>query len=284
MEELRVDQENFKLNLNKPLCVFDLETTGLKLGQDRIIEIAIIKVFPDGHKEELCHRVNPEMPIPAESTAIHGITDADVEGLPTFRDLASKIAEFIGNSDLCGYNSNRFDVPMLAEEFARVGVDFDVRRGGKRKMIDVQAIFYKMEPRTLSAAVRFYLNRSHEGAHSALDDTRATLEVLKAQILKYKDVAYEDRVGKFSYPVQNNMETLADFSTMTKTADLAGFIAYNDKGEEIFTFGKHKGKRVSDVFLHEPAYYDWMMNSDFPAYTKRLLTEIRLRNSRMQMQ
>lgn len=271
----------FNLKLNRPMCVFDLETTGLRIGTDRIIEIAIIKVFPDGHEEVFESLINPQMPIPAESTAIHGIGDSDVADKPTFENLAGKISDFIANSDLCGFNSNKFDIPMLAEEFARVGFDFDVRRGGKRKMVDVQAIFYKMEPRTLSAAVRFYLDRNHEGAHSALEDSRATLEVLKAQIKRYENVEYEDKVGKRSVPVKNDVDSLAEFSLMTKTADLAGFIAYNDKNEEIFTFGKHKGKRVSDVFRSEPSYFDWMLNSDFPAYTKKVLTEIRLRDSRL---
>lgn len=269
-------QEDFKLRLGKPLCVFDLETTGLRIGVDRIVEIAVLKVFPDGHVEEFYSRVNPEMPIPAEASAVHGIYDADVALEPTFKALAPKINEFIGNSDLCGFNSNKFDIPVLVEEFLRVGVDFDIRKG-KRRLIDVQNIFHKMEPRTLVAAVGLYLGRSFDTAHSALEDSRATLEVLKAQIRRYENVPYTDKSGKKTYPIQNDMDALSDFSAVNRSADLAGFILLNEKGEEVFGFGKHKGKKVEEVFRSEPAYYDWVQKADFPLYTKKVLTDIRLR-------
>ncbi|MCM1041377.1 MAG: 3'-5' exonuclease [Bacteroides sp.] len=270
-----METTEFKLNLNKPLCVFDLETTGLHIGLDRIIEIGIIKVFPDGHTEELVQRVNPEMPIPPESSAVHHIYDADVALEPTFKALAPRLAQFIGNSDLAGFNSNKFDIPVLVEEFLRVGVDFDMKN---RRCIDVQNIYHKMEPRTLSAAVRHYLNRDLTDAHAAIADTRATFEVLKAQVQRYEHVEFTDKNGSTSCPVQNNVAALADFSTQHRSADLAGFIQYDKDGKEVFGFGKHKGKKVEEVFRDEPSYYDWVQKADFPLYTKKVLTEIRLRS------
>lgn len=264
----------FQLNLTKPLCVFDLETTGLKIGVDRIVEIGIIKVFPDGHTEEMVQRINPEMPIPAEASEVHHIYDADVALEPTFKALAPKIAQFIGNSDLAGFNSNKFDIPVLVEEFLRVGVDFEIKN---RRCIDVQNIFHKMEQRTLAAAVRFYLNQDIENAHEAMADTRATLAVLKAQIQRYENTGYTEKDGTSSFPVQNNMAALAEFSTQHRSADLAGFILYDKSGAEVFGFGKHKGKKVEEVFREEPSYYDWVQKADFPLYTKKILTEIRLR-------
>lgn len=269
----------FKLNLTKPLCVFDLETTGLRLGVDRIVEIGIIKVFPDGHTEEMCRRINPQMPIPPESSAVHHIYDADVALEPTFKALAPKIAQFIGHSDLAGFNSNKFDIPFLVEEFMRVEVEFDMKN---RRRIDVQNIYHKMEPRTLSAAVRLYLGmefegRNFPGAHGALADTKATLEVLKAQVQRYQTTAFIDKDGTSSFPVRNSVEALAEFSSQNRTADLAGFILYDKEGDEVFGFGKHKGKKVREVFHSEPSYYDWVQKSDFPLYTKKVLTEIRLR-------
>lgn len=266
--------EDFKLKLSKPLCVFDLETTGLKLGADRVIEIAIVKVFSDGHTEELYHRINPGMPIPPESTAVHHIHDEDVALEPTFKEYAPVVLKFIGNSDLAGFNSNKFDVPMLVEEFLRVGVPFEMKG---RRMIDVQNIFHKMEPRNLAAAVRFYLGRELEGAHAAINDTRATYEILKAQVQRYQGVPYKDKEGRQTCPVENNVDALADFSCVHKTADLAGFILYDEKGQEVFGFGKYKGMRVSDILAKEPSYYDWVQKSDFPLYTKQVLTDIRLR-------
>ena len=201
--------EEFKLQLTKPLCVFDLETTGLKLGSDRIIEIAIIKVFPDGHTEELSHRLNPQMPIPPESTAVHHIHDEDVAGEPTFKEYAPVVMQFIGNSDLAGFNSNKFDVPMLVEEFLRAGQKFEMKG---RRLVDVQNIFHKMEPRNLAAAVKFYLGKDMEGAHAAINDTRATFEILKAQVQRYQGKPYQDKEGNTLFPVENNVDALADFS------------------------------------------------------------------------
>lgn len=269
-----MENAEFKLNLTKPLCVFDLETTGLRIGLDRIVEIGIVKVFPDGHAEELLRRINPEMPIPPEASVVHHIYDADVALEPTFKALAPTIAQFIGNSDLAGFNSNKFDIPLLVEEFLRVGVEFDMKN---RRCIDVQNIFHKMEQRTLAAAVRFYLNQELNNAHTAIADTRATLEVLKAQIQRYQNTEYTDKDGSASCPVQNNVAALADFSTQHKSADLAGFILYDKNGAEVFGFGKHKGKKVEEVFHEEPSYYDWVQKADFPLYTKKILTEIRLR-------
>ena len=266
--------EEFELQLTKPLCVFDLETTGLKLGSDRIIEIAIIKVFPDGHTEELSHRLNPQMPIPPESTAVHHIHDEDVAGEPTFKEYAPVVMQFIGNSDLAGFNSNKFDVPMLVEEFLRAGQKFEMKG---RRLVDVQNIFHKMEPRNLAAAVKFYLGKDMEGAHAAINDTRATFEILKAQVQRYQGKPYQDKEGNTLFPVENNVDALADFSCVHKTADLAGFVLYDEKGNEVFGFGKHKGMKVSDVFAKEPSYYDWVQRSDFPLYTKQVLTDIRLR-------
>lgn len=275
-----METSDFKLNLTRPLCVFDLETTGLRIGIDRIVEIGILKIFPDGHTEELSLRINPEMPIPPESSAVHHIYDADVALEPTFKALAPKIVQFIANSDLAGFNSNKFDVPVLVEEFLRVGVDFDMKN---RRLIDVQNIYHKMEPRTLSAAVRLYLNEDFDGndfpgAHNALTDTKATFEVLKAQVQRYEHTAFVDKNGSTSYPVQNSVAALSEFSTQSKSADLAGFVVYGADGEEVFGFGKHKGKKVREVFHSEPSYYDWIQKSDFPLYTKKVLTEIRLRS------
>lgn len=269
-----METEEFRLNLTRPLCVFDLETTGLRIGVDRIVEIGIIKVFPDGHTEEMVQRVNPEMPIPPESSAVHHIYDADVALEPTFKALAPKISQFIGNSDLAGFNSNKFDIPVLVEEFLRVGVDFEMKN---RRCIDVQNIYHKMEQRTLAAAVRFYLKQDIENPHEAISDTRATFEVLKAQVQRYRDTVFIDRDGSSSCPVQNNVAALADFSAQNKSADLAGFVLYGKDGAEVFGFGKHKGKKVEEVFHEEPSYYDWVQKADFPLYTKRILTEIRLR-------
>ncbi|MDE6493703.1 MAG: 3'-5' exonuclease [Bacteroidales bacterium] len=267
--------EDFKLNLGKPLCVFDLETTGIRLGVDRIVEIGIVKAFPDGHTEEFLQRINPEMPIPAEASAVHHIYDGDVALEPTFKEASPRIVQFIGNSDLAGFNSNRFDIPMLVEEFLRVGVRFEVKG---RRLIDVQNIFHKMEQRTLTAAVRFYLNRELENAHGAIYDTRATFEVLKAQIQRYKNVPFTDKNGHTDCPVVNDMEALATFSTVGNYADLAGFVVFDKQGAEVFGFGKYKGKKVEEVFHSEPAYYDWIQKADFPLYTKQVLTEIRLRS------
>lgn len=264
-----------QLNLTRPLIVFDIESTGTNVGADRIVEIALLKIFPDGSEVMLRHLINPGVAMSKEVIAIHGITDEMVKDKPVFSDLAKEIHTFIGNSDLAGYNSNKFDVPLLVEEFLRAGVDFDMR---SRRIIDVQNIFHKMEPRTLKAAYKFYCNSEIENAHTAEADTRATYQVLLAQIERYKEAEMLDDNGKTFHPVENNMESLSRFSVMHRAADLVGHIVFNNKGQEVVNFGKHKGKVVEELFALEPSYYDWMMRSDFPLYTKKIITAIRLRS------
>lgn len=249
------------LKLKRPIIFFDLETTGVDTATDRIVEISMVKVHPDGTKQVKTRRINPEMHIPEQATAVHGITDDDVKDEPTFKQIAKSLAQFIEGCDFGGFNSNRFDLPVLVEEFMRAGVDVDFR---KRKFIDVQNIFHKKEQRTLVAAYKFYCDKDLENAHSAEADTLATYEVLEAQIERYGDIG-------------DSVEQLAEFSTHGAVADFAGRIAYNEQGEEIFTFGKYKGEKVEDIFRKEPSYYSWMMNGDFPLYTKKIITEIRLR-------
>jgi DNA polymerase-3 subunit epsilon len=260
-----------KLNLNRPLAFFDLETTGVNVGSDRIVEIAILKAMPDGTEIIKTLRINPEMPIPLHSSLIHGIYDKDVSDQPTFRAVAQEISDFIGDADLAGYNSNRFDIPVLLEEFLRAGVDFDM---SDRKFVDVQNIFHQMEQRTLRAAYKFYCDKDIINAHSAEADIVATYQVLLAQLDKYKDTDYEDKQGNISKPVQNNVDALHTFTNMNKTVDFAGRMVYNEDDEEIFNFGKHKGKTVEQVFSIEPSYYSWMLQGDFPLFTKKKLTEI----------
>ncbi|MGI9526056.1 MAG: exonuclease domain-containing protein [Weeksellaceae bacterium] len=250
-----------QLNLTKPICFFDLETTGMNVGKDKIVEISILKVYPDGEKESRTWLVNPERPIPAETTAIHGITDEDVADKPTFTQLAPKVAQMIEGSDVAGFNSNRFDIPLLAEELLRAGQDIDLK---KCRPVDVQVIFHKMEPRNLAAAYKYYCDKDLVDAHSAEADTNATYEILKAQIEKYDDL-------------DNDIKFLSEFSQHYKNADFAGMIGFDENGDEIFKFGKHKNKRVVDVFEKEPGYYNWIQNADFPLYTKKVLTEIQLR-------
>ncbi|MBP3762459.1 MAG: 3'-5' exonuclease [Bacteroidales bacterium] len=266
-----------QLNLTKPIVFFDLETTGVQVGHDHIVEICLLKVFPDGSKETLVQRVRPAdadgktVHIPEHTTAIHGITDADVADKPTFKELAGKLLEYIGDADLAGYNSNKFDVPLLVEEFLRAGVDFDL---SCRHCVDVQNIFHQMEQRTLVAAYRFYCDKDLENAHSAAADTEATYEVLCAQLDRYAGVSYKDRAGRVSQPVVNDMGALSRFTANSQWADLVGHIGYDKDGREIFNFGKHKGKSVEEVFAQEPSYYDWMMKSDFPLSTKKLIASI----------
>ena len=264
-----------KLNLTKPLVFFDLETTGVQVGSDRIVEICLLKVAVDGRVSTYVQRVNPCMPIPPQSTEIHGITDEMVRDKPTFKELSAEIANFIGDSDLAGYNSNKFDIPLLVEEFLRVGINFDI---SNRKTIDVQNIFHKMEPRTLKAAYKFYCGKNLDNAHSAEADTMATYEILMAQIERYNGVEYEDRDGNISYPIVNDMRKLQEFTNTSQWADLVGHLGFNKEGKEVFNFGKYKGKAVEDVFEIEPAYYDWMMKADFPLSTKRVITDIHLRS------
>ena len=250
-----------ELKLTRPICFFDLETTGINITKDRIVEIAILKVFPNGNKESKTWLVNPEIPIPPEVSAIHGITDERVANEPTFSELAQEIYNMIKDSDLAGFNSDRFDIPLLAEEMLRVGLDFEMKN---RVSVDVQTIFHKMEQRTLSAAYKFYCDKNLENAHSASADTHATYEVLKAQLDRYADL-------------DNDVKKLSNFTTRKKTVDFAGFIALNKEGEEVFSFGKHKGKKVLDVLEQEPGYFGWIQNADFPLYTKKVLTAIKLK-------
>ncbi len=249
------------LQLKRPIVFFDLETTGVDAAKDRIVEISMVKVAVNGTKTVKTRRINPEMPIPAEATAIHGITDDDVKGEPTFKQIAKSLAAFIEGCDFGGFNSNRFDLPLLVEEFMRAGVECDFQR---RKFVDVQTIFHRKEQRTLVAAYKFYCDKDLENAHSAEADTMATYEVLEAQIERYPDIG-------------NTVDALAEFSAGKPMVDFAGRLTLNDNGEEIFTFGKYKGRKVMDVFRDDPSYYSWMMNGDFPLYTKKIITEIRLR-------
>jgi DNA polymerase III subunit epsilon len=263
-----------KLKITKPIAFFDIETTGVNVGTDRIVEICILKVDPDGSEEVLTMRLNPTIPIPAITSEIHGIYDDDVKDCPTFADAANQLVQFLKNCDLAGYNSNKFDIPLLVEEFFRADIDFDIRN---RRFIDVQNIFHKMEQRTLKAAYRFYCQAEIENAHSAEADTRATYEVLMAQLDKYKDTEFEDKDGRKSTPVKNDVQALHDFSVNTRNADLVGHIVFDETGAEVFNFGKYKGKRVEEVFAKEPQYYDWMKKADFPMSTKKVIDAIKLR-------
>ncbi len=262
-----------QINLTKPLAFFDLETTGINIGTDRIVEISIVRVNIDNSTDILTKRVNPTIPIPYFASKVHGIFDKDVADCPTFKELAPQFAQFLTNCDLAGFNSNKFDVPILVEEFMRAEIDFDLRN---KRLVDVQNIFHQMEPRNLSAAYKFYCDKKLENAHSAEADTVATYEIFKAQLERYKDTELEDEKGTKYKPVQNDISLISAFTTRSKTADLAGRILFNDKGEEIFNFGKHKDKTVKEVFEKEPSYYNWMMSGDFPLYTKKIITQIRL--------
>ena len=266
-----------QLQLERPIVFFDLETTGINVGQDHIVQICLHRVNPNGITRTKTHYVRPvdgkgnTVHIPESTTQIHGITDADVADKPTFRDLAAEIAEFIGDADLAGYNSNKFDVPLLVEEFLRVGYPFDIKC---RRLVDVQNIFHKMEQRTLKAAYRFYCHKELDNAHSADADTLATYEVLMAQLDRYKDVEYTAPDGTVSKPIVNDIGELSRFSTILQWADLVGHIGYDKHYHEVFNFGKHKGKMVEKVFAEEPSYYDWMMKADFPLSTKECIKEI----------
>ncbi len=263
-----------KLNLKRPLAFFDLETTGINVGSDRIVEIAILKAMPDGTELVKTLRINPEMPIPLQSSLIHGIYDEDIAQAPTFKQVAQEMVEFIGDADLAGYNSNRFDIPVLLEECLRAGVDLDMT---DRKFVDVQNVFHQMEQRTLKAAYKFYCGKDIVNAHSAEADITATYHVLLAQIERYKGVDFEDKQGNISQPVLNDVDALHVFTNMNKPVDFAGRMVYNEKNEETFNFGKHKGKTVEQVFDVEPSYYAWMKQGDFPLYTKKKLEEVWLR-------
>lgn len=259
-----------KLNLKRPLAFFDLEATGINVGADRIVEIAILKAMPDGSELVKTWRVNPEMPIPLQTSLIHGIYDEDIANEPTFKTLAAEIAEFIGESDLAGYNSNKFDIPMLLEEFLRAEVDFDMNN---RKFVDVQNIFHQMEQRTLKAAYKFYCQEDLINAHAAEADVIATYKVLLGQLEMYKETEFESKQGIKSIPVVNDVDALHIFTNINKPVDFAGRLVYNDNDEVCFNFGKHKGKTTAQVFSVEPSYYAWMKHGDFPLYTKKKLDE-----------
>lgn len=251
-----------KLKLERPLVVFDLETTGTQVADDRIVEISLLKIHPNGNQESLTYRVNPTVPIPEGASAVHGITDADVADKPTFKELAPRLKQFLTDCDLAGFNSIRFDIPLLVEEFYRAGIELDM---SNRKMVDAQVIFHRMEERTLSAAYKFYCNSELNDAHAAEADVRATFEVLEAQLNRYSNLGAD-------------INALHEFSTRgNKFVDFAGHIVLNEKGEPTINFGKHKGKAVAEVFSREPSYYSWMMDSKFPQYTKKVITELKLR-------
>ncbi|MFI3306342.1 MAG: exonuclease domain-containing protein [Rikenellaceae bacterium] len=250
-----------KLNLKRPIIFFDLETTGVDTSRDRIVEISMIKIMPDGERITKTRRLNPEMHIPESSSAIHGIYDEDVADCPTFKQVARSLMEFVVGCDFGGFNSNRFDMPLLVEEFLRAGVEVDFKR---RNFIDVQNIFHKKEQRTLVAAYKFYCDKDLTDAHSAEADTVATYEVFLAQLERYDDLP-------------TDIEGLAEFSAHNKSVDFAGRIIYDENGVEVFSFGKNRGVSVAELFAREPSYYDWMMKGDFPLYTKRVITEIRMR-------
>jgi DNA polymerase-3 subunit epsilon len=262
-----------KLNLRNPICFFDLESTGINITHDRIIEIAVIKVMPNGEVHRKSNLLNPGIPIPPESSVFHGIHDEDVKDKPTFKEVAKEYARFMEGADLSGFSILKMDVPMLVEEFLRAGVDFDY---GRKKIIDAQKIFHLMEKRTLGAAYRFYINKELQESHTAEADAEASMEVLVAQVEKYDGQDVTDISGKKLGEIKNDMEVLSKLIS-ADMVDLAGRMIKNDKGEELFNFGKHKNKKVTTVFKEEPAYYDWMMNGDFPQDTKRKLTEIKLR-------
>jgi DNA polymerase III subunit epsilon len=250
-----------ELNLKNPLLFFDIESTGLDVAKDRIVEISCVKVMPDGSTDIKTRRINPEIPISPEAQKIHGISNEDVKDCPKFKEVAKSLAQWMSGCDIAGYNSMKFDIPLLEEEFLRAGVDFDFH---KRHLVDVQNIFHKMEQRTLSAAYKFYCHKDLANAHSAEADTMATYEVLKAQLDKYPET------------LKNDVEMLANFSTRSKFLDYAGRIIVNEKGQAMFNFGKHKGKLVVDVLSHEPSYFAWMEQGDFTLDTKKVLTDIKL--------
>jgi len=251
-----------ELKLTKPIVFFDLETTGINIAKDRVVEISILKVYPNGNKESKTWLVNPEIEIPAEVVAIHGISNEKVVTEPTFKELSEEISKLIAGCDLAGFNSNRFDIPLLAEEMLRAGIDFDMKN---RVAVDVQVIFHKKEQRTLSAAYKFYCDKDLENAHSAEADTNATYEILKSQLDRYEDI-------------ENDIKFLSEFSSHKKRADFAGFLMYDEDDNEVFTFGKYKGKKVVDVLEKDKGYYSWIQKADFPLYTKKVLTAIKLRS------
>jgi DNA polymerase-3 subunit epsilon len=262
------------IKLNKPIIFIDLEATGLNIATDRIVEISLIKLNIDNSIEKKTQRINPQIAIPEQVSKIHGIYDNDIKACQTFKEAAPDLLRFIGNADFAGYNSNKFDIPLLVEEFLRAEFDFDI---SGRKFVDVQNIFHFMEPRNLSAAYKFYCNKPLQNAHSAEADAFATFEIFKAQLERYEGVECEDEKGMKYTPVVNDITKLSELAHKTKNVDLAGRIIFNDKGQEVFAFGKHKDKPVVEIFAKEPSYYNWMMQGDFPLYTKKIITQIRLK-------
>lgn len=250
-----------ELNIKKPIIFFDLETTGIDIAKDRIVEMAIIKIYPNGEEEKKTYLINPTIPIPKKVSKIHGITDEDIKDKPAFVEIAKEVAKIFQGCDLAGYNSNKFDIPLLAEEFLRADIDIDLK---KNNFIDVQVIFHKMEQRTLGAAYKFYCQKDLKDAHSAAADTLATYEVLKSQLDRYDNL-------------ENDIEKLAKFSSHTRNVDFVGRVVYDENDVEVFNFGKYRGKSVEEVFSKDLGYYSWMMNGDFPLYTKKILTSIKLR-------
>ncbi len=263
-----------KLKLTKPLVIFDIETTGLNIATDRIVEICIIRENVDGSSDMKTMRINPTIPIPPLVTAIHGISDDDVKDCPAFTEIAHDLNRFLDNCDLAGYNSNKYDIPLLVEEFLRAGIEFNL---AGRRFIDVQNIFHRMEPRTLRGAYKFYCHKEIQNAHSAEADTLATYEVLQAQLDMYNEAEFTDEKGCVSKPIINDVQALHDFSFKSQNVDLVGHIVYNEQNIEVFNFGKHKGKPVEEVFRVEPSYYDWMSKAEFPLSTKRVINAIKLR-------
>jgi len=251
-----------QLELKRPIVFFDLETTGINVIKDRIVEISLLKIFPGGDRQSYTYLINPTIPIPEEVVKIHNISDEDVKDKPTFKEMARNIAKFLEGCDLGGYNSNKFDIPLLAEEFLRADIDFDLK---KHMCVDVQVIFHKLEPRTLSAAYKFYCKKDLINAHSAEADTLATYEILLSQIEKYSEL-------------KNDIASISNFSAHTKNVDFAGRIVYNKDEKEVFNFGKHKGKTVEEVLKKDPGYYSWIMNNEFPLYTKKVLTALKMKN------
>jgi DNA polymerase-3 subunit epsilon len=247
-----------KINIKNPLVFFDLETTGIDIVHDRIVEICYLKIFPNGDEESKTRRINPGIPIPAQASEVHGIFDEDVKDAPPFKSIAKSLADQLEDCDLAGYNSNRFDIPLLAEEFLRAEVDIDLR---KRRFIDVQNIFHKKEQRTLSAAYKFYCDRDLENAHSAEADTKATYEILQSQLDRYSDI-------------KNDIDFLAEYTSYGNNVDFAGRVVYNDKKQEVINFGKYKGQLAADVLRKDPGYYGWIMQGDFALHTKKIFTSI----------
>ncbi len=271
--EMKIKNKKMKLNLRNPIAFFDLEATGTNISTDRIVEISIVKLNVDGKKEIYTRKVNPGVPIPLEASLIHGLYDKDVKNEPLFKDIAKEVHQFIGQSDLSGFNVLKYDIPLLVEEFLRSGIEFDL---DKRNLLDAQKIFHLMEKRNLTAAYKFYCGKTLENAHSAEADTLATMDVFISQVERYMGEEAIDLQGNKLGFFENDMKKIHDLVN-EKMVDLAGRFVFNSQGEEVFNFGKHKGKPIEQVFKEEPGYYDWMMRGDFPLDTKRKLTQVKLR-------